>query len=70
MNAKIGRQVFMMLPHLSHTHCGLVHSRTQEKKEEGTSQIMPETTVTVDTHLEGFQNTLTIPPWGAVVSLG
>jgi hypothetical protein len=31
---------------------------------------MPEIIVTVDTYLEGFQNTLTIPPWGAVVSLG
>lgn len=61
------QNVFMMLPHLPNTHCSPVHSRTQEKREEG---IMPETIVTVDTYLEGFQNTLTIPPWGAVVSLG
>ena len=57
----------MMLPDLPHTQAGLVPSQT---KEEHTSQIMPETIVRVDTYLEGFQNTLTIPPWGAVVSLG
>jgi hypothetical protein len=67
MNAQIGRHVFIMLPHLPSTQAGLVGSRTQEKKEEG---IMPETNVRVDAYLEGFQNTLTIPPWGAVVSLG
>ena len=64
MNAQIGTHVFMMLPDLPHTQAGLDHSQrrhvTDYARENCNSRYV----------FRGFQNTLTIPPWGAVVSLG